>query len=51
MEPSNSFSEDEIARKLVRVFQIFSSAQEDWVVARCPGNETGDTEKDPEVLT
>ena len=37
METMNLFAEEEQARRLERVFQIFASAQEDWAIAHAPG--------------
>jgi hypothetical protein len=50
MDATHSFTEEEQARRLERVFQIFARAQEDWAVAQDQGNSTGDVERDTEVL-
>jgi hypothetical protein len=49
MESTNSFTEEELARKLERVFQFFALAQEDWAMAHDPSKSTDDTEEDAAV--
>ena len=50
MESMNSSAEEEQARKLERVFQIFARAQEDWAFSHNLGESAGDIERDVRVL-
>jgi len=44
MESTHSFTEEDLSRKLERVFEIFARAQEDWAMAHDPNTPTGDME-------
>lgn len=51
MDTTNSHADDELARKLERIFQIFASAQEEWVMAHIPDKTPGDREADVNTST
>jgi len=48
MESMPSFTEEDLSRKLERVFEIFARAQEDRAMAYGPNKSTGDIGGDME---
>lgn len=51
MEMTNSYADEELARKLEKIFQIFACAQEEWVAAHIPDKSSGSMEKDGNIST
>lgn len=49
MDSTMSFAEENQARRLERVFQVFACAQEEWGVAQDQDDSAKDAEASPEV--
>ena len=50
MESTNSGNDQEVARKLERLFLMFVCAQEEWAVEGSPDSSSDDGEKGANVL-
>lgn len=49
METTIVFAEQELVRKLEKVFQIFADAQEGWAIAYIPDPSAGDMQEDANI--